>query len=139
MAQRSIFVVQKHYASHLHYDFRLELDNVLKSWAVPKTPPTDADVKRLAVETEDHPLSYADFEGTIAEGRYGAGKVEIWDKGTFKPEKIEEHKIVVELEGTKLKGTYVLLKLKSGGKYRGEKNWLLFKKRQQDSETGDAP
>jgi len=130
MAQHSIFVVQKHYASHLHYDFRLEIDDVLKSWAVPKTPPIDAAVKRLAVETEDHPLSYADFEGTIAEGLYGAGKVEIWDKGTFKLEKMEENKIIFELDGKKLRGTYVLLKLKSGGKYKGEKNWLLFKKKQ---------
>ena len=130
MAQRSIFVVQKHYASHLHYDFRLELDNVLKSWAVPKTPPTDAAVKRLAVETEDHPISYADFEGTIAEGLYGAGKVEIWDKGMFKLERMEENKIIFELDGKKLRGTYVLLKLKSGGKYKGEKNWLLFQKKQ---------
>ena len=129
MAQRGIFVVQKHYASHLHYDFRLEINNTLKSWAVPKTPPTEVAVKRLAVETEDHSLSYADFEGTIAEGLYGAGKVEIWDKGTFMPEKIEENKIVFELDGTKLKGEYVLLKLKSSGKYKGEKNWLLFKKK----------
>ena len=139
MAQRSIFVVQKHYASHLYYDLRLEINNVLKSWAVPKTPPKDAAVKRLAVETEDHPLSYADFEGTIAEGLYGAGKVEIWDKGTFRPEKIEEGKIVVELEGKKLKGTYVLLKLKSRDTYKGEKNWLLFKKKQQAGEAENVP
>jgi DNA ligase D-like protein (predicted 3'-phosphoesterase) len=129
MPKDKIFVVQKHDASHLHYDFRLELDNVLKSWAVPKTPPIDTNVKRLAVQTEDHPLSYADFEGAIAEGLYGAGTVEIWDRGTFKPEKIEENKIVFELEGKKLKGTYVLLKLKPGGKYKGENNWLLFKKK----------
>ncbi|MDI6811059.1 MAG: DNA polymerase ligase N-terminal domain-containing protein [archaeon] len=139
MSKSKIFVVQKHYASHLHYDFRLEIDNVLKSWAVPKTPPTDATVKRLAVETEDHPLSYADFEGTIAEGLYGAGKVELWDRGAFKPEKIEEDKIVFELDGKKLKGTYVLLKLKSSGKYKGENNWLLFKKKQRDGGAGDLP
>lgn len=127
-------MVQKHYASHLHYDLRLEINNVLKSWAVPKTPPTDADVKRLAVQTEDHPLSYADFEGTIAEGLYGAGNVEIWDKGTFKPETIEENKIVFELFGNKLTGTYVLIKLKSRVKYKGENNWLLFKKKPQISD-----
>ena len=129
MPEDRIFVVQKHDATHLHYDLRLEIDNVLKSWAVPKTPPMDANVKRLAVQTEDHPLSYADFEGTIAEGLYGAGNVEIWDKGTFKPEKIEENKIVFELDGKKLKGSYVLLKLKPRGTYGGENNWLLFKKK----------
>ena len=129
MSEARIFVVQKHYASHLHYDFRLEIGNVLKSWAVPKTPPADAGVKRLAVQTEDHPLSYADFEGTIAEGLYGAGEVEIWDKGTFELEKQEENEIVFELAGKKLKGTYVLIKLKPGGKYKGENNWLLFKKK----------
>ena len=129
MPEDRIFVVQKHDATHLHYYLRLEIDNVLKSWAVPKTPPMDANVKRLAVQTEDHPLSYADFEGTIAEGLYGAGNVEIWDKGTFKPEKIEENKIVFELDGKKLKGSYVLLKLKPRGTYKGENNWLLFKKK----------
>jgi DNA ligase D-like protein (predicted 3'-phosphoesterase) len=129
MVKNKIFVVQKHDASHLHYDFRLEINNVLKSWAVPKIPPTKPDVKRLAIQTEDHPLSYADFEGTIEEGLYGAGRVEIWDKGTFKPETIEENKIVFELAGRKLQGTYVLLKLKSHGKYKGEQNWLLFKKK----------
>jgi DNA ligase D-like protein (predicted 3'-phosphoesterase) len=129
MVKNKIFVVQKHDASHLHYDFRLEIDNVLKSWAVPKIPPTEPDVKRLAIQTEDHPLSYADFEGTIEEGLYGAGRVELWDKGTFKPETIEENKIVFELAGRKLQGTYVLLKLKSRGKYKGEQNWLLFKKK----------
>jgi DNA ligase D-like protein (predicted 3'-phosphoesterase) len=128
MQKDKIFVVQKHDASHLHYDFRLELDDVLKSWAVPKTLPTDPGVKRLAVQTEDHPLAYADFEGTIAEGLYGAGTVEIWDRGTFKPEKVEENKIVFELVGKKMRGTYVLLKLKPGGKYGGDNNWLLFKK-----------
>jgi len=129
MSNNRLFVVQKHYASHLHYDLRLEIDNVLKSWAVPKTPPTEANVKRLAVQTEDHPLSYADFEGIIAEGVYGAGKVEIWDKGTFNAEKIEANKIVFDLNGKKLKGKYVLIKIKPTGKYKGENNWLLFKKK----------
>jgi DNA ligase D-like protein (predicted 3'-phosphoesterase) len=129
MVKNKIFVIQKHDASHLHYDFRLEIDNVLKSWAVPKIPPTEPDVKRLAIQTEDHPLSYADFEGTIEEGLYGAGRVEIWDRGTFKPEEIEENKIVFELAGRKLQGTYVLLKLKNRCKYKGEHNWLLFKKK----------
>jgi len=123
------FVVHKHAARTLHYDLRLELDDVLKSWAVPKGPPETSGVKRLAVAVEDHALDYIDFEGTIPEGQYGAGKVEIWDRGTFKPEKIEENKIVFELDGKKLKGTYVLLKLKSSGRYKGENNWLLFKKK----------
>ncbi|MBN1762115.1 MAG: 3'-phosphoesterase [Methanomicrobia archaeon] len=129
MPKDKIFVVQKHDASHLHYDLRLKRDHVLKSWAVPRTPLIDTNVKRLAMQTEDHPLSYADFEGTIAEGLYGTGTVEIWDKGTFRPEKLEEKKIVFEIEGKKLKGTYVLLKLKPGGKYKGENNWLFFKKK----------
>jgi DNA ligase D-like protein (predicted 3'-phosphoesterase) len=133
-----IFVVQKHDATHLHYDFRLELGGVLRSWAVPKEPPTAPDVKRLAVQVEDHPLSYADFEGVIEEGQYGAGTVELWDRGTFTLETIEENKLVVELAGSKLKGTYVLIKLKPSARYRGEDNWLLFKKKSQHLETDDA-
>ncbi len=116
-----IFVVQKHDASHLHYDLRLSMDGVLKSWALPKKPPERAGVKRLAVETEDHPLSYADFEGKIPEGQYGAGKVEIWDKGDYELEKGKKDKIEVVLKGEKLKGAYALIK------FKGKKNWLFFK------------
>lgn len=117
------FVVQKHYATHLHYDFRLEMDGVLKSWAVPKEPPTGSGVKRLAVQVDDHELSYIDFEGTIPEGMYGAGKVEIWDKGTYTLKHRNKDKIQFTLHGEKLRGDYVLIR------FRGDKNWLFFKKK----------
>lgn len=119
------FVIQKHYATHLHYDFRLEMDGVLKSWAVPKEPPTEPSVKRLAVEVEDHPLSYIDFEGTIPEGIYGAGKVEIWDKGTYTLKHRNKDKIEFILHGERLSGDYVLIR------FKGVKNWLFFKKKSQ--------
>ena len=117
-----IFVIQKHYATHLHWDFRLEMDGVLKSWAVPKEPPTEAGIKRLAVQVEDHDLDYADFEGEIPEGEYGAGKVGIWDKGTYELIDRKPKKIVFELHGEKLNGKYTLVQF---GKE--ENNWLLFK------------
>jgi DNA ligase D-like protein (predicted 3'-phosphoesterase) len=120
-----IFVVQEHHASHLHYDFRLMLDGVLKSWAVPKGVPTEPKVRRLAVETEDHPLAYADFEGNIPEGEYGAGKVVIWDKGAFELLERTESKIVVGLKGKKLKGNYALVRF--AGKEKDAKNWLIMK------------
>ena len=119
-----IFVVQEHKAKKLHWDFRLEMDNVLKSWAIPKEPPLKKGIKRLAIQVEDHSLDYANFEGIIPEGFYGAGEVKIWDKGDYKLEKREEDKIVFWLNGKKMKGRYVLLKLKTG-KYKG--NWILFK------------
>jgi DNA ligase D-like protein (predicted 3'-phosphoesterase) len=119
----SVYVVQKHHASHLHYDLRLEMDGTLKSWAVPKEPPSVAGIKRLAVQVEDHPLEYATFEGNIPEGEYGAGKVEIWDKGTYTMIDRKDDKLMVEIHGSKLDGMYVLLRFKGG------KNWLLFKKK----------
>ncbi|WP_292389533.1 DNA polymerase ligase N-terminal domain-containing protein [Methanosarcina sp. UBA5] len=122
---KPIFVVQRHDARKLHYDFRLEMNGVLKSWAVPKEPPKEAGTRRLAIETEDHPLAYADFEGEIPAGEYGAGKVEIWDKGIFELLKREEREIVVKLKGEKLKGIYVLVRTKYG---KEEKGWLFFKK-----------
>lgn len=125
-SSKPIFVVQRHDATNLHYDFRLEIDGVLKSWAVPKEPPKNADIKRLAIETEDHPLGYADFEGEIPEGQYGAGKVEIWDRGTFELLKRNEKEITVMLHGQELEGEYVLIKTKYGKEGRG---WLFFKKK----------
>jgi len=122
-----IFVIQRHAASHLHYDFRLAKDGVLKSWAIPKEPPQKSDIKRLAVQVEDHPLNYADFEGEIAEGLYGAGRVQIWDKGEYTPLKFGAEEIIFELNGQRLKGTYCLIKLKP--KLPQDKNWLFFKKK----------
>ena len=129
VAGKAIFVVQKHNASHLHYDFRLEHDGVLKSWAVPKGVPRSSSDKRLAIMTEDHPLDYAEFEGEIPKGEYGAGTVKIWDKGTYEsviPIKSALRKGTVEmhLKGKKLKGPYALIRTKIGG---DNKNWLLIK------------
>jgi len=113
------FVVQKHAARRLHYDLRLELDGVLKSWAVPKGPPETSGVKRLAVAVEDHALDYIGFEGTIPEGQYGAGKVEIWDKGSFDLTKRTETVISLVFHGKRLEGDYRLIRIK-------DKNWLIF-------------
>ncbi|MCK4802088.1 3'-phosphoesterase [bacterium] len=122
-----IFVVQKHRATRLHYDFRLEKGDVLKSWAIPKEPPTKESIKRLAIQVEDHSLGYEDFEGEIAEGLYGAGTVEIWDKGYYEPIKFQAKEITFKLKGKKLKGTYCLIKIQP--KNPQDKNWLLFKKK----------
>jgi len=122
-----IFVIQKHEASHLHYDFRLEKDGVLKSWAIPKEPPPKSNIKRLAVQVQDHTLDYADFEGEIAEGLYGAGRVQIWDRGEYTPLKFGAEEIIFELNGQRLKGTYCLIKLRP--KLPQDKDWLFFKKK----------
>lgn len=119
----NIFVVQRHQARSLHFDFRMSLDGVLKSWAVPKEPPKENGIRRLAIRTEDHPLSYARFAGTIPKGEYGAGIVEIWDSGTFDLEDITDAKIVFRLNGKKLNGRYVLLKFLKAGK----NGWLFFR------------
>lgn len=120
------FVVQEHHARNLHYDFRLEIGGVLKSWAIPKVPPKATGIKRLAMSVEDHPTSYVDFEDEIPRGNYGAGRVIIWDKGEFKLEKNERQEILFNLRGKKLKGDYVLIKPKGS---RFEKSaWLFFKK-----------
>ena len=120
---RPIYVIQKHQARNLHYDLRLEMDGVLKSWAVPKEPPLQPGIKRLAVQVDDHELEHATFEDEIPEGEYGAGTVEIWDRGSYDILEQDEKKFVVDIHGEKLQGKYVLLHFKKGG----EKNWLFFK------------
>ena len=122
MKENNIYVIQKHDATHLHYDMRLEINGVLKSWAMPKKPPSEKGIKRLAVQTEDHSIEYANFEGIIPEGSYGAGSVEIWDKGTFEIEEIEKYKLAIHIYGNRLEGRYCLIQLKGQ-----EKNWLFFK------------
>jgi DNA ligase D-like protein (predicted 3'-phosphoesterase) len=120
-----VYVIQKHQARHLHYDLRLEKDGVLKSWSIPKEPPRKAGIKRLAISVEDHPLSYEKFEGRIPQGEYGAGKVEIWDRGFYKI--FEQNKTFwkIEIHGKKLTGIYCLLKFKKN--IPSDKNWLFFK------------
>jgi len=120
---KALFVVHLHDARRLHFDLRLEHSGVLASWAVPKSPPLKHGEKRLAVQTPDHPLEYAGFEGTIPEGEYGAGTVTIWDKGSYEPLVWSDDKIEVTFKGEKLKGKYVLMRFKRAG----EKEWLLFK------------
>ena len=122
--KKLIYLIHKHKATNLHYDLRLEINGVLKSWAVPKEPPIKKGVKRLAIQVEDHPIDYATFEGTIPEGHYGAGKVEIWDKGNYELIEKDSKKIEFELHGKKLKGKYVLIKTDYGDK---KKSWLFFK------------
>lgn len=119
----AIFVVQKHKARNLHWDFRLEIDGALKSWAIPKQPPKSKRVKRLAIQVANHDISYADFEGTIPKGQYGAGTVKIWDKGDYELKERDPDKLVFELKGKKLKGSYCLIRFKKAG----AKNWLFFK------------
>lgn len=113
-------MVQLHRASRIHWDFRLEMDGVLKSWAIPKEPSTLKGVKRLAIQTEDHELSYIDFQGIIPEGQYGAGAVETWDRGTYTLEERSPKEIRFNLKGQKLKGGYILVRFRD--------NWLLFRR-----------
>jgi len=120
-----IYVIHEHSATHHHWDLRLEIGGLLKSWAVPKQPPRTKGIKRLAIQVEDHLKSYANFEGEIPKGQYGAGKVKIWDKGKFHLIEKTKNKIEFELKGVKLKGKYVLVKTSYGDK--PEKSWLFFK------------
>jgi bifunctional non-homologous end joining protein LigD len=148
-APRPVFVVQKHAASSLHYDFRLELEGVLKSWAVPKGPSLDPADKRLAVMTEDHPLEYAGFEGVIPEHEYGGGTVLVWDTGWWEPDlawikagreagpadpaaAIVKGELKFVLYGSKLGGSWALVQMKG----RGDKNWLLIKHRDEAARPG---
>jgi DNA ligase D-like protein (predicted 3'-phosphoesterase) len=145
----SIFVIHKHDASRLHYDFRLEADGVLKSWAIPKGPSTDPSEKRLAVEVEDHPLDYADFEGVIPEGQYGAGRVIVWDTGTYRSIKkdkdgnliplarsLKRGTVEIWLDGKKIHGAYALIQTKMRGQ---KKNWLLIKMKDRASRSRRDP
>jgi bifunctional non-homologous end joining protein LigD len=136
---KPIFVVQKHAARRLHYDFRLEINGVLVSWAVPKGPSLNPSDRRLAIRTEDHPLEYADFEGVIPEGQYGAGTVMVWDKGTYDVEnglaigqQLVRGEIKVILHGKKLRGAFVLIQTARRLSARPEQaRWLLIKQRDQ--------
>ena len=119
-AGRNRFVVQEHHARGLHWDFRLELDGVLKSWAVPRGPPGEPGIKRLAVEVEDHPVDYITFEGAIPKGQYGAGTVKIWDKGSFKLKRRTDNIYEFWLKGKRLNGKYNLIRFK-------DRNWLMLK------------
>lgn len=119
----NIYLIHHHDTSHLHWDLRLEMQGVLKSWAIPKEPPQEPGIKRLAIQVEDHPLEYANFSGIIPEGQYGAGVVEIWDKGTYTPIRVKEDKLVVGINGKRLNGNYAIVKTKFG---KGN-NWLFFK------------
>jgi bifunctional non-homologous end joining protein LigD len=135
------FVVQKHAATRLHYDFRLEYDGVLWSWAVPKGPSFDPADKRLAVHVEDHPLEYGGFEGTIPKGQYGGGSVIVWDRGTWEPDKdpaemMRYGKIEFTLRGKKLKGSWALIQLR--GRDGSDKNWLLFKRTDEFAKKGKS-
>jgi bifunctional non-homologous end joining protein LigD len=129
---RRSFVIQHHFASREHYDFRLELDGVLKSWAVPKGPSQVIGERRLAVEVEDHPLEYGSFEGTIPEGQYGAGEVFLWDRGTWSTEDdaragLRKGKLDFVLAGKKLKGAWTLVRMK-GSERETKNNWLLIRR-----------
>ena len=143
-ADRLRFVVQKHEATRLHYDFRLELDGVFKSWAVTKGPSLDPKVRRLAVEVEDHPLDYGDFEGTIPEGQYGGGTVMLWDRGYWAPEPgtdpregLRKGDLKIVLEGERLRGGFVLIRMKKDRERGKRNNWLLIKHHDAYAHEGD--
>jgi bifunctional non-homologous end joining protein LigD len=139
------YLIQKHDASHLHYDFRLEHDGVLLSWAIPKGPSLDPTDKRLAVHVEDHPVAYGHFEGTIPKGEYGGGTVMLWDRGTWAPEEdvdaaLARGSLKFALHGERLNGGFALVRLRGRGpKSRGRDNWLLIKEKDSYARPGGAP
>jgi DNA ligase D-like protein (predicted 3'-phosphoesterase) len=139
--KKRIFCVQEHHSSRLHWDFRIEVDGTMPSWAIPKGPSLNPKEKRLAVQTEDHPISYATFEGIIPEGEYGGGTVMLWDYGTYKNMREQDGKLIpmktclkdgrieIFLNGEKLKGTFILIRLQNS-----PKDWLFFKKKDEYSD-----
>jgi bifunctional non-homologous end joining protein LigD len=139
-----LYVVQKHAASSLHYDFRLEWNGVLLSWAIPKGPSLRPSLKRLAVRTEDHPLAYGHFEGVIPEGEYGAGTVMLWDSGTWLPDEtdvqasLDRGELKIELFGIKLRGAWVLIRTARRGGEPGQPPWLLIKREDRYASTADV-
>ena len=138
------YVIQKHQASHLHYDFRLEWNSVLVSWAIPKGPSLDPSVKRLAAAVEDHPVEYGSFEGVIPEGEYGGGTVMLWDQGTWTPEDsdvdaaLRKGELKFTLNGKKLKGSWVLIRTKGGFGGSRKPQWLLIKHRDRYATSEDV-
>jgi DNA ligase D-like protein (predicted 3'-phosphoesterase) len=147
-SDKPVYVIQLHKAKRMHFDFRLEVDGLLVSWAVPKGPSLDPKEKRLAVRTEDHPIEYADFEGNIPEGEYGAGTVIVWDKGTYENISTKDDKkgsmssalqaghIKVSLFGKKLRGGYTLIQTRMRGE---DKNWLLVKDNDAEADVHHNP
>jgi bifunctional non-homologous end joining protein LigD len=138
------FVVQRHDATRLHYDLRLELDGVYKSWAVTKVPSRDPATKRLAVEVEDHPLDYGSFEGTIPKGQYGGGTVQLWDRGHWKPQSqgdpgrdLKKGHLKFELDGERMKGGWALVCMRDRGTGKTRHNWLLIKERDDEADDRD--
>jgi len=141
---KNLFVIQKHKATQLHYDFRIEIDHVLVSWAVPKGPSTDPKEKNLAIRTEDHPLEYANFEGIIPEDQYGGGTVIVWDKGNYEnqadvnmSEALREGKIKIWLKGKKIQGGYHLIRIKNTKK--NQEQWLLMKSKDNEADARRNP
>src|SRR5579872_1123061 len=140
-----MFVIQKHAATRLHYDFRLEMEGVLRSWAVPKGPSLDPGEKRLAVHVEDHPIDYGDFEGIIPKGQYGGGTVLLWDRGTWEPEgdmdpvaAYRKGHLKFRLDGEKLHGGWALVRMGGRNQDEGHENWLLIKEKDDAAVPGSA-